>query len=210
VSEQFDQAFWDERYLSHTTLWSGKPNRHLVAETEQLKPGTALDVGAGEGADAIWLASRGWQVTAVDISTVALERAAGYAAKAGADIAGRISWSHQDLMEWEPPQGQYDLVSAQYLHLPAVPRQALFDHLAAAVAPGGTVLIVGHHPSDMETTMPRPKMPELFFTGDDIADRLDPAEWEIVTNAASGRTATDPEGRPVTIHDTVLRARRRY
>jgi hypothetical protein len=86
----------------------------------------------------------------------------------------------------------------------------LFDRLAAAVAPGGTLLVVGHHPSDMETTMPRPKMPEVFFTGDEIADRLDPGLWEIVTNAGPGRTATDPEGRPVTIHDTVLRARRRY
>jgi SAM-dependent methyltransferase len=210
VSEQFDQAFWDERYLSHTTLWSGNPNRHLVAETEKLTPGTALDVAAGEGADAIWLAGRGWQVTAVDISTVALERAAGYAAKAGADIAGRISWCHQDLINWEPAQGQYDLISAQYLHLPRGPREVLFDHLAGAVASGGTLLIVGHHPSDMETTMPRPKMPELFFTGDEIADRLDPGQWEIVTNAAAEHTAADPEGRAVTIHDTVFRARRRY
>jgi SAM-dependent methyltransferase len=209
VSEQFDQAFWDERYLSHSTLWSGNPNRHLGSEAEKLTPGTALDAGAGEGADAIWLAGRGWQVTAVDISAVALERAAGYAAKAGADIAGRISWYQQDLFSWEPPQGHYDLVSAQYLHLPGGPREMLFDRLAAAVAPGGTLLIVGHHPSDMETTMPRPKMPELFFTGDEIADRLDPGLWEIVTNAAPGHTATDPEGRPVTIHDTVLRARHR-
>jgi hypothetical protein len=112
-------------------------------------------------------------------------------------------------MDWEPPRDQYDLVSAQYLHVPGRPREALFDSLAAAVAQGGTLLIVGHHPSDMETTMPRPKMPELFFTGDDIAKRLDPEQWEIVTNAAPGRTATDPDGRAVTIHDAVLRARRR-
>jgi SAM-dependent methyltransferase len=209
VHEQFDQAFWDERYLSHATLWSGNPNRHLVAEAEKLPPGLALDAGAGEGADAIWLAGRGWEVTAVDISAVALERGAGYAAKAGADIAGRITWSREDLIDWEPPRDQYDLVSTHYLHLPSPPRNVLFDRLAAAVAPGGTLLIVGHHPSDMETTMPRPKMPELFFTGDDVAERLDPARWEIVTNAAAGRTATDPEGRAVIIHDTVLRAHRR-
>jgi SAM-dependent methyltransferase len=208
VSELFDQAFWDERYRSQTSLWSGKPNRHLIAETEDLTPGRALDVGAGEGADAIWLAGRGWQVTAVDISLVALERAAGHAERAGADIAKRISWDHHDLIEWEPPRDHFDLVSAQYMHLPPAPRQALFDRLASAVAPGGTLLIVGHHPSDMQTTMPRPQRPELFFTGDDIAGQLDPSGWDIITNAAAGRTATDPDGHAVTIHDTVLRAQR--
>jgi SAM-dependent methyltransferase len=206
VSEQFDQAFWDERYRSQSTLWSGNPNRHLIAEAKELAPGTALDVGAGEGADAIWLAERGWQVTGVDISAVALERAAGHATQAG--VAGRIQWVQRDLMDGEPVPGAYDLVSAQYLHLPTAARRTLVASLAAAVAPGGTLLIVGHHPSDMQTSMPRPQRPELFFTGDDIAGQLDPAGWDIVTNAVAPRTATDPGGRPVTIHDAVLRARR--
>lgn len=74
MPEQFDQAFWDERYRSHATLWSGNPNGHLISETDGLTPGAALDVGSGEGADAIWLAERGWRVTAVDLSTVALQR----------------------------------------------------------------------------------------------------------------------------------------
>jgi len=76
MAERFDRAFWDDRYRSRSALWSGSPNRHLMAEAEDLVPGTALDVGAGEGADAIWLAGRGWRATAVDISGVALERAA--------------------------------------------------------------------------------------------------------------------------------------
>lgn len=208
VSEQFKQEFWDDRYRSHRHLWSGSPNPHLVAEAEGLTPGNALDAGAGEGADAIWLAGRGWQVTAVDISTVALERAVVNADQAGPDIAGRISWSQRDLNNWEPPRVAYDLVSTQYLHVPSDARVTLFDRLAAAVLPGGTLLIVGHHPSDLETTVPRPQEPELFFTGDDVADRLDPTGWDIVTNSAAGRTVTDPEGRVVTIHDTVLCARR--
>jgi len=208
VSEQFDQAFWDDRYRSHAALWSGSPNGHLVAEVHGLTPGAALDVGAGEGADAIWLAERGWQVTAVDISAVALERAARHAVQAGANIAERIHWLHHDLTDWQPPQDHYDLVSAQYMHLPRASRHALFDRWASAVAPGGTLLIVGHHPSDMQTTMPRPQIPELYFTGDDIAGQLDPSQWDIVKNAAAGRTATDPDGRLVTIHDTVLLARR--
>ncbi len=209
MSHQFDQAFWDDRYRSQTALWSGNPNPHLVAEASDLAPGTALDVGSGEGADAIWLAGRGWRVTAVDLSTVALERAAEHAAQLGAGIAGRIDWLHEDLTSWDPGSARYDLVSAQYMQLPAAPRQALFGRLAAAVARGGTLLIVGHHPSDLQTTMPRPPMPELFYTGDDIAAALDPSEWDIITNASPARTATDPDGQPVTIHDTVLRARRR-
>ena len=201
MSEQFDQAFWDERYRSQAALWSGNPNRHLIAEASGLAPGAALDVGSGEGADAIWLAQRGWSVTAADVSAVALQR--------GAAHAERIRWLHADVTTWEPAPASYDLVSAQYLHLPAPGRDVLFRRLAASVTPGGTLLIVGHHPSDLQTTMPRPNMPELFFTGDYIAAVLDPRQWDIITNAAAARSATDPDGRAVTIHDTVLRARQR-
>jgi SAM-dependent methyltransferase len=206
MSDPFSQESWDERYRSRSALWSRNPNAQLVTETGELAPGTALDVGAGEGADAIWLASRGWRVTAVDLSTVALERAAGHASAAGPDIAGRIEWVHEDVTSWDPGPGRYDLVSAQYIHLPLAARQAMLRHLTAAVAPGGSLLVVCHHPSDLQTTVPRPQMPELFFTGDDIAAGLDPGQWTIVTNAAPGRTATDPEGNEVTIHDAVLRA----
>ena len=163
---------------------------------------------AGEGADAIWLAARGWRVTAVDISSVALARAAAHAAERGADIADRIEWRHEDLMSWHPARATFDLVSAQYLHLPPADRAAVFDRLAAAVAPGGTLLIVGHHPSDLQTTVPRPPLPELLYTGDDIAALLVPGDWHIVTNDAPGREATDPDGNVVTIHDTVFRAAR--
>jgi 2-polyprenyl-3-methyl-5-hydroxy-6-metoxy-1,4-benzoquinol methylase len=208
VPEQFDQAFWDERYRSHSSLWSGNPNSHLTGETSQLSPGTALDVGCGEGADAIWLAQRGWKVTAVDLSTVALQRAAAHAAQAGAEIAEHIDWRHADLAAWDPGAARYDLVSAQYMHLPPGPRETLFRRLAASVTPGGSLLIVGHHPSDQQTTMPRPHMPELYFTGDEIIAYLDAGEWEVISNTAAPRLATDPDGRTVTIHDTVLRARR--
>jgi hypothetical protein len=105
-------------------------------------------------------------------------------------------------------EASYDLVSAQFLHLPKAPREALFRRLTASVAPGGSLLIVGHHPSDL-AVIPRPWLPDLFFTADDVAALLDPQEWDIVVSEARGRGATDPEGRAVTIHDAVLRARRR-
>jgi SAM-dependent methyltransferase len=209
MPEQFDQEYWDERYRSQDRLWSHDPNRYLVSEASGLSPGTALDAGCGEGADALWLARQGWQVTAVDVSSVALERAAASAAAAGDEIAGRIDWRHVDLMTWDPGQGGFDLVSAQYVHLPPGQRAPLFQRLAAAVRPGGSLLIGAHHPSDLHTTIRRPKQPELFFTGDEIAAALDPALWEIVTNAAPERTVDDHEGRDVTIRDTVFRARRR-
>lgn len=205
----FDHTFWDERYRSRTALWSGNPNPHLTTDVAGLAPGAALDVGCGEGADAIWLARRGWQVTAVDFSSVALERAAAHAAEAGGEVAARIQWLCEDLTAWDPPAAAYDLVSSHYLHLPVEPRQALFSRLAASVAPRGTLLFAGHHPSDMQTTMPRPPLPELYFTGDEIAAALDPSQWEVVANDARPRMATDPDGRAVTIHDTVLCATRR-
>ena len=209
--ERFDAAFWDARYSSAHALWSGRPNWHLVAEVggpSGLAPGTALDAGAGEGADAIWLAERGWQVTAVDVSGVALSRAAGHAAKAGGEVASRISWLCEDLIEWVPPERAYDLVTSQYLHLPRAIRRAFFARLAAAVRDGGTLLVVGHHPSDLDTTLQRANHPELLFTGEELASDIGADGWEIVTNAVAGRETTDPDGRPVTAHDTVFRARR--
>lgn len=206
--ERFTEAFWNERYRSADALWSGNPNRYLVSEAAELRPGTALDVGCGEGADAIWLAGRGWRVTGLDLSTVALERAARHAAEAGPEIAARIDWVQADLIGWDPGPARYDLVSSQYLHLPPEVREALFRSLAGVVTPGGTLLIVGHHPSDLQTTVPRPPMPELFFTGADIAALLEPADWKIITDDAPQRSVPDPDGHPVTIRDTLFRARR--
>ncbi|HVA24135.1 MAG TPA: class I SAM-dependent methyltransferase, partial [Chloroflexota bacterium] len=111
-------AVWDERYRSQGQLWSGRPNPHLVSEAADLTPGTALDAGSGEGADAIWLAEHGWQVTAVDFSTVALERGAARARELGDEVARRITWQHADLTDWGPPVASYDLVSAQFMQLP--------------------------------------------------------------------------------------------
>jgi SAM-dependent methyltransferase len=210
VSQQFDQTFWDDLYGSQSALWSGNPNPHLVAEAGGLSPGEALDIGAGEGADAIWLASGGWQVTAVDISTVALGRAADHAAAAGAGIAERIQWVHRDVEDWEPPKDHFDLVTAHFFHLPPDTRRLVFGRLAGSTAPGGSLLVVGHCPME-GTQMPE----EYFFTGDDIADLLDPDQWEIATNAIASRPATrshadtGAHAGPTHTQDAVLRAVRR-
>jgi SAM-dependent methyltransferase len=208
LSAMYSQEFWDERYGSAPALWSGKPNERLVEHVADLRPGTALDVGCGEGADALWLASRGWQVTALDISPVALARAAEQAAVAGPEIARRISWEQADLLSWSP-RTQVDLVSAQFLHLPPEPAVRVQAQLAAAVRRGGTLLIVGHDKSDLETTVRRPPVPALFSSPAEIAARLDPEAWDVVVAASPERSAVDPEGRTVTIRDAVMKAARR-
>lgn len=209
MTDFFSQEFWDERYRSTTAVWSGDPNPHLVEEVADVTPGSALDVGSGEGADAIWMAARGWNVTGVDVSAVAVERAAERAAEAGAGIADRTTWQQADILSWEPPARRFDLVPAHFMHLPGPAREALHRRLAGAVRPGGRLLVVGHHPSDLETSAGRPNVPDMLFTPDQVAAVLDAGEWEILVSATPSREARDPEGRPVTVHDTVLHAVRR-
>lgn len=206
TESMWSAPFWDERYGSAQRVWSGNPNPQLVAEAAGLDPGTALDAGCGEGADAHWLARRGWRVTALDVSTVALQRGA---AHAGPDIADRITWQQADLRGWAPDGSRYDLVSAQYMQFPGPLREAVFANLAAAVAPGGTLLLVGHHPSDMHTSMGRPDEPDLFFTAAQAAAALDRQRWDVVVAATRPRPAVDPDGQEITIADAVVRARRR-
>ncbi len=195
--------YWEERYGAGKRVWSGKPHPHLVATVADLPPGPALDVGSGEGADAIWLASCGWKVTGVDVSQVALDRAARHAADAGVDV----TWRQTDLTAWDPAPAQFDLVSAQYVHLPRPARDVLHRRLAAAVRPGGTLLIVGHHPADLEQAIRRPRLPHLMFTAEEIATVLDPAAWDIVTSAPE--RPIDQDGQKITLTDAVLRAVRR-
>jgi 2-polyprenyl-3-methyl-5-hydroxy-6-metoxy-1,4-benzoquinol methylase len=209
TTDMFSEQAWEERYRSRGALWSGRSNPELVTEVSDLSPGTALDAGSGEGGDALWLAGQGWQVTALDFATIALERGAVRAAELGAEIAGRIRWEHADLTAWSPGEVRFDLVCSLFLHPPGGAREDVFARLAAAVAPGGTLLVVGHHPSDLQTTMPRPNLPEVFFTAEDVARSLDEGQWEIITAEARPHSATDPEGREVTVHDAILRARKR-
>jgi SAM-dependent methyltransferase len=202
----FTEEFWDERY-SGDPVWSGNPNPLLVRYATGLVPGIALDLGCGEGADAIWLAAQGWAVTAADISTVALRRSADLAGRTGPQIAARITWQQADAFTWAPPERQFDLVSAQFMQLPTAARESLHRRLAAAVRPGGTLLVVSHHPADLETIR-HDFPPDLFATGEQMATVLDPAEWDIETGDPQ-RQATDPEGVTCTVRDAVLRAVRR-
>ncbi|MFI2753297.1 methyltransferase domain-containing protein [Cellulomonas sp. P22] len=202
----FGQDAWEARYREkEDRIWSGRPNPVLVAEATDLAPGSALDVGCGEGADALWLAARGWRVTATDISTVALARAAAQAEAQGLDVG----WRHADLLADPPEADAYDLVTAQFMHLPADARVRMFGRLAEAVAPGGTLLLVGHHPLDLQV-LPRLRLRSMLFTPEQLVAELalDPDTWQVLVAEARPRQAEDPDGHPITVHDTVLRARR--
>ncbi|HWO60400.1 MAG TPA: class I SAM-dependent methyltransferase, partial [Umezawaea sp.] len=131
--------------------------------------------------------------------------AARHAAEAGVEV----TWQRADVTTWDPVPARFDLVSVQFLQLPRPARDALNRRLAAAVKPGGTLLVVGHHPVELDLpTLRRPRLPHLMFTAEEAATALDPAEWEITTSAEH-RKATDHDGQPITLTDAVLRAVRR-
>jgi SAM-dependent methyltransferase len=200
------EAGWDARYREHpTAIWSGNPNPVLKAEAANLAPGRALDAGCGEGADALWLAERGWQVDAVDVSQVALDRAAAR----GAERNLEVNWIHADLLNDPPQADAYDLVNAQYMQLPQQERRVMYAALADAVRLGGTLLIGAHDPSDLHSSIRRPNVPELFFTADQVAADLENERWEVLVAEARPRPAVDAEGKTVSVSDTVLRARRK-
>jgi SAM-dependent methyltransferase len=208
-TEVYDAAFWDARYASAPAIWSGRPNPQLVTEASDLVASTALDVGCGEGADAVWLAARGWRVTAVDLSHVALERATDHARSMGPDVAGRITWRQADLTAEVGFDELFGLVSVQFMHVPRPARDALHRRLAELVAPGGTLLVVGHHPSDLETAAHvRPRRSDLLFLPEEIVALLDPSSWAIAAAESRLRTMIDGDGRTLQVADAVLVARR--
>ena len=190
--------FWEDHYHRRERVWSGRPNPVLVDVVGSLHPGTALDLGCGEGGDAIWLAQQGWRVTAVDVSTTALDRAAADAATAG--VADRIDFRQYDLALTFPP-GAFDLVSAQYLHSPIeFPRARVLQEAASAVTPGGLLLIVDHASVGPGSwAEPEETLAPL---------ELSPDEWHTERLKASERQATHPNGRVVTHTDNVVAVRR--
>lgn len=203
VGDPAVRAAWDARYADHSRLWSGSPNGALVTEVDGLPPGRVLDVGCGEGADAIWLAKKGWDVTGLDVSGVALERADEHAREAGVVIR----WVHAGLAEAELPPASFDLVSAQYPALPRTPDAAAERTLLAAVAPGGLLLFVHH--AGMETHPPHdadfdpanyvwPRMVVTHFDDD----------WQIELDEQRPRIGPESGAGAGHAEDLVLRARR--
>ncbi|EHI45124.1 methyltransferase [Rhodococcus opacus PD630] len=193
---------WDARYSERDRVWSGEPNGALVDEMTSARPGRALDVGCGEGADGLWLARQGWAVTALDVSRVALDRAAVHTA--GEDVD--ITWVLSGLLDADLPTGGFDLVSAQYPALRSTADHAAERALISAVAPGGILLVVHHDIRDANAAREHGFDPDDWVTPDDVAALLDDS-WHIDVNEVRDRSISGGAGAHHT-HDVVLRAHR--
>src|SRR3954470_19229356 len=193
---------WDARYAEADRVWSGRPNGALVAEVEGLAPGRVLDVGCGEGADAVWLALRGWDVTALDVSKVALDRARAAAEATGASI----HWLHSALLDATLPAGGFDLASAQYPALLRTPGNDAERALLDAGAPGGTLLVVHHADIDVEHAKARGFDPADYVSPADVAALLADG-WQVEVDERRARQVEGGAGAHHT-HDLVLKARR--
>jgi SAM-dependent methyltransferase len=173
-SPEVEREAWNRKHGEAGLLFGAEPNRFLVAEVEGLAPGRALDLACGAGRNAVWLAERGWTVLGVDFSDVALENARGLAADRGVEV----EWEQADLREWKPPARAFDLVVVLYLQIPGDELRSALGNAAEALAPGGTVLVVGHHLENIENGYGGPSNPAVLYTPDQVAAALDGLEIE--------------------------------
>jgi SAM-dependent methyltransferase len=191
---------WDRKYAESEQLWSATPNRSFAGEAAGLPPGRALDLACGEGRHAVWLAGRGWQVTAIDFSEVAIARGRARAARERVEVDFRCS----DLLDFEPETGAFDLAFVLFLHLPGDERRVVLSRAAGALAPGGTFLLVGHDLEDLEKGVGGPSDPSVLYTPEDIVAEI--SELEIEKAERVLRSADDAGRRAI---DALVRARRR-
>ena len=190
---------WDRRYAEVESLWAARPNRFLVAEVSELPPGRALDLASGEGQNAIWLAELGWEVTGVDYSDVAIAKARARAERDG--VAADFVCA--DLVSYEPERSAFDLVLLLYLHIPPEERRVVHGRAAHALAPGGTLVLVGHDLTNMTDGVGGPSDASLLYTPDEIASELPGLEIE-----KAERVLRDVRGQDRDAIDTLVRARK--
>lgn len=218
----FDKDYWEQHWQESPDAapaddTPAQSNPYVARLARELPPGTALEAGCGTGAEALELAAAGWDVTGADISAAALAAAARHAALRS--VSGNVGWVETDLVSWEPGR-RFDLVTTNYAH-PAMPQLAFYSRVAEWVAPGGTLLVVGHgrdagtgtghghgHGHDADTTLGHRPPADATVTAEDIKALLPAAEWDIVTAEEQPRTLTAPDGRPVTLRDVVVQATR--
>ncbi len=198
-----DSAFWDRRYEGRELIWTAEPNRFLVAEARELSPGRALDVACGEGRNAVWLAERGWRVTGVDFSEVALAKAQELAIARGV----QAQWIAADLLAFTPEPQAFDLTLIFYLHLPAAQRTPIMRSLAGAVAPGGLLLVVAHDSTNLAHGCGGPQDPAVLYTADDVVGDLSATGLRTERAETVPRPVTTPEGERIAL-DALVRARR--
>ncbi len=196
-----DREAWNNRYQGREFVWKAAPNQFLVAEVGSLARGRALDLGCGEGRNAVWLAEEGWDVTAVDFSDAGISKGRELASQRGVSV----TWLVEDLNRFEPARLSFDLVVDFYVHLPPDQRKNLLKRAAGAAAPGGTVLVVGHDRSNLEDGYGGPQDPDLLFAREEIAGGL--IGLEVVKSTLVKRSVETDEGLSEAI-DTLVMAQR--
>ncbi|MFN8121611.1 MAG: class I SAM-dependent methyltransferase [Thermoleophilia bacterium] len=188
-----DHADWDRRYTAAELVWTARPNRFLVAEALPLAPGRALDLAAGEGRNAVWLAERGWTVTAVDFSAVGLEKGRAMASHRGVVV----DFVQGDVTEWRAEEAVFDLVCVLYLQVPAAARGAAMRAAAEALAPGGALVVVAHDIRNLTDGVGGPQDPSVLYGPEDVLADLDglpglrAERAERVLRPVGGRDAID-------------------
>jgi len=197
-----DSADWDRRYGATGLLWTASPNRFVVAELTGLAPGRALDLGCGEGRNAIWLAEQGWQVSAVDFSAVGQDKARRLAGERGVTV----NWVSADLRDYQPPPGAFDLVLLAYLHLPPGDWSAVLHSARDTLAPGGTLLVVGHDVANIAEGVGGPQDPAVLYTPQSVAAELSGLD---IRRADRVRRPVETDTGPREAIDTLVRAVRR-
>ncbi|MBA3375708.1 MAG: class I SAM-dependent methyltransferase [Actinobacteria bacterium] len=190
---------WDRKYAEKEQLWALTPNRTFAGEAAELPPGCALDLACGEGRHAVWLAQRGWRVTAVDFSEVAIGKARARAAREGVEVDFRTV----DLLDFDPEERVFDLVLVLFLQLPADERRLVLGRAAGALAPGGTFVLVGHDVANLTEGAGGPSDPAVLYTPEDIVAELSRLEIE-----KAERVLRDVEGADRPAIDALVRARR--
>jgi SAM-dependent methyltransferase len=193
-----DSTAWDNRYAAAADLvWTAEPNRFVVEETADLAPGRALDLAAGEGRNAVWLAERGWQLTAVDFSAVAVERGRALAGQRGV----LVDWQVADVLPYVPPAGRFDLVLIVYLHLSAGDLATVLRRAATALRAGGVLLVVGHDLANLTGGVGGPQDPTVLMTPEAVVAMLPGVS---VRRAETARRPVLVDGRAVDALDTVV------
>ena len=201
MASGMDSASWDRRYQGSELVWTAAPNRFLVAETETLAPGRALDLACGEGRNAVWLAERGWQSVGVDFSEVGLRKARELASGRGVNV----EWVAADLLDYRPDPQAFDLVIVFYLQVPAADRRPILRAGAEAVAPGGTLLLVAHDSSNLQHGHGGPQDPARLYTAHDVVSDIEGRGLHIERAERVERPVQTPDGERIAL-DALVRA----
>ncbi len=210
-----DARAWDERYAASELVWSATPNQFVESELAALPPGRAIDVAAGEGRNALWLADLGWEVTAYDFSVVALDKGRAIQERhpRGRDL--HVTWVHGDVLELEPGPVPYDLALLAYLQLPAEQRRSAVRRALLVLRPGGTLFVVAHDSSNLDEGTGGPQDPDVLYTAEDVLSDLDGERFEVLRADRVARTiasegpADDHRGEPArTAYDCLVRVLR--